>query len=154
VRPVRQIAASLGGYCTFDPILVHAVTRTIVAGSARLLAAHRLGLFEVPVVVLDHLTEGERRAYVIAEARLASTHWDGAAVLAAHAQGRIQRDLDSGKCRAEVQREVKEGEAGGVMGTPTFFINGKRCNGPFELPALQPIFQAELRGTGKTVAKR
>jgi protein-disulfide isomerase len=31
------------------------------------------------------------------------------------------------------------------MGTPTFFINGKRYNGPFELDALKPILDAELK---------
>lgn len=55
-------------------------------------------------------------------------------------------DLDSGKYKATVDREMKEGEAAGVMGTPTFFINGKRYNGPFEMEALKPILDAELKG--------
>ncbi len=55
-------------------------------------------------------------------------------------------DLDSGKYRAAVDREMKEGESAGVMGTPTFFINGKRYNGPFEMEALKPVLEAELKG--------
>jgi len=43
----------------------------IIAGHGRLLAARKLGLAEVPVVVLDHLSETQRRAYIIADNRLA-----------------------------------------------------------------------------------
>lgn len=78
---------------------------------------------------------------------------------------RFTHDLDSGKYRAEVEREVQEGENAGVMGTPTFFVNGKRYNGPFNVEALKPIFEAELgsqhrlvhntvydRGSGRSAA--
>lgn len=58
----------------------------------------------------------------------------------------FKADLQSGKYRSTVEREVKEGERAGVMGTPTFFINGKRYNGPFELESLKPILDAELKG--------
>ena len=57
----------------------------------------------------------------------------------------FKADLDSGKYRQAIDREVKEGAGAGVMGTPTFFINGKRYNGPFELEALKPILDAELK---------
>jgi len=57
----------------------------------------------------------------------------------------FQADLDSGKYRPVVDREVNEGASAGVMGTPTFFINGKRYNGAFELEALRPILEAELK---------
>ena len=55
--------------------------------------------------------------------------------------------LDSGKYRPVIDREVNEGAGVGVMGTPTFFINGKRYNGPFELDALKPIIEAELKSS-------
>jgi protein-disulfide isomerase len=55
--------------------------------------------------------------------------------------------LDSGKYRPVIDREVNEGTSVGVMGTPTFFINGKRYNGPFELEALKPIIDAELKSS-------
>jgi protein-disulfide isomerase len=68
---------------------------------------------------------------------------------------KFRADLSSGKYRTVVDREMKEGEAAGVMGTPTFFINGKRYNGPFELEALKPILDAELAGavTGPIAAR-
>jgi protein-disulfide isomerase len=57
----------------------------------------------------------------------------------------FKTDLDSGKYRSTIDREVNEGTGAGVMGTPTFFINGKRYNGPFELETLKPIIDAELK---------
>ena len=51
--------------------------RSIVAGHGRLAAAQKLGLDAVPVVVLDHLSPTQRRAYVIADNRLAlDAGWD------------------------------------------------------------------------------
>ncbi len=57
---------------------------------------------------------------------------------------RFTSDLDSGKYRALVDKEVNEGMSAGVMGTPTFFVNGKRYNGPMEADVLKPIIDAEL----------
>ncbi|HYI95429.1 MAG TPA: thioredoxin domain-containing protein [Bryobacteraceae bacterium] len=59
--------------------------------------------------------------------------------------GTFKADLASGKYREQIDREVREGAGAGVMGTPTFFINGKRYNGPFEVEALKPILDAELK---------
>lgn len=67
---------------------------------------------------------------------------------------RFERDLNSGRFRAEVEKEVREGENAGVMGTPTFFINGKRYNGPLDLEALRPIFEAELNARRQAVQIR
>jgi len=67
---VAQIAASIVEFGFVNPILVDAMGG-IVAGHGRLLAAHKLGLAEVPVVVLGHLSEIQRRAYIIADNQLA-----------------------------------------------------------------------------------
>ena len=49
----------------------------IIAGHGRLLAARKLGMNEVPVIVLDHLSEAQKRAYVIADNKLAeNAGWD------------------------------------------------------------------------------
>jgi DNA modification methylase len=66
---VAQIAASIVEFGFNSPILVDS-NAGIVAGHGRLLAARKLGLAEVPVIVLDHLTEIQRRAYVLADNRL------------------------------------------------------------------------------------
>ena len=75
---VAQIAASIVEFGFVNPILV-ASDAGIVAGHGRLLAARKLGLAEVPVVVLDHLNEAQRRAYVIADNKIAiNAGWDEA----------------------------------------------------------------------------
>ena len=73
---VAQIAASIVEFGWTNPILVGA-DGVIIAGHARVLAARKLGLSEVPVIVLDHLTEAQRRALVIADNKLAlNAGWD------------------------------------------------------------------------------
>jgi DNA modification methylase len=67
---VAQIAASIVEFGWTNPVLVSA-DGTVIAGHGRLEAARRLGLDAVPVVVLDHLSEAQRRAYVIADNKLA-----------------------------------------------------------------------------------
>lgn len=59
---------------------------------------------------------------------------------------RFQADLDSHKYAARVHAEEQEGEIAGVEGTPTFYINGKRFNGVFEVSAIAPIVASELKG--------
>jgi hypothetical protein len=73
---VAQIAASIQEFGFTNPILVDG-DDVVIAGHGRLAAAHHLGLREVPVVVLDHLTEAQRRAYVLADNKLAlNAGWD------------------------------------------------------------------------------
>jgi len=73
---VLQIAASIAEFGFTNPILVD-TKAGIIAGHGRLLAARKLGLPEVPVIVLDHLSETQKRAYVIADNRLAlNAGWD------------------------------------------------------------------------------
>ena len=73
---VAQVAASITEFGWTNPILVGA-DGVIIAGHARLLAARKLRLREVPVIVLDHLSETQRRALVLADNRLAlSAGWD------------------------------------------------------------------------------
>ena len=73
---VAQIAASIVEFGFVNPVLVD-TDSGIIAGHGRLLAARKLGLAEVPVVVLDHLNETQRRAYVLADNRLAElAGWD------------------------------------------------------------------------------
>jgi ParB-like chromosome segregation protein Spo0J len=57
---VARIAASISEFGFANPILVDGVNG-IIAGHGRLLAARKLGLASVPVIVLAHLTEAQRR---------------------------------------------------------------------------------------------
>src|SRR6202166_3553014 len=73
---IAQIAASIAAFGFNSPILVDS-NAGIIAGHGRLLAARKLGLKEVPVIVLDHLTEAQKRAYIIADNQLAlNAGWD------------------------------------------------------------------------------
>jgi ParB-like chromosome segregation protein Spo0J len=73
---VAKIAASIAEFGFVNPILVD-TDDGIIAGHGRLQAATKLGLDEVPVIVLDHLTPTQRRAYVIADNKLAElAGWD------------------------------------------------------------------------------
>ena len=73
---VAQIAASIAEFGFNNPILVD-TKDGIIAGHGRLLAARKLQLQEVPVIVLDHLTDAQKRAYIIADNQLAlNAGWD------------------------------------------------------------------------------
>lgn len=73
---VEQIARSIQRFGFTNPILVDGA-QGILGGHGRLMAARSLKLPAVPVIVLDHLTEAERRAYIIADNQLAlNAGWD------------------------------------------------------------------------------
>ena len=73
---VAQIAASIREFGFTNPILVDA-GGGVIAGHGRLLAARQLGMTEVPTLELGHLSPAQRRAYVLADNRLAlSAGWD------------------------------------------------------------------------------
>lgn len=75
---VAQIAASIKEFGWTNPILVDG-GGGIIAGHGRLLAARQLGMTEVPAIVLDHLTDTQRKALVIADNKLAlNAGWDDA----------------------------------------------------------------------------
>ena len=73
---VAQIAASIREFGFNNPVLIDK-DDTIIAGHGRIQAARKLGLAEVPCVRLEHLTETQRKAYIIADNRLAlNAGWD------------------------------------------------------------------------------
>ena len=73
---VAQIAASIVEFGWTNPVLADS-QGNVIAGHGRLAAAKSLGLDTVPVVLLDHLTEAQRRAYILADNKLAlNAGWD------------------------------------------------------------------------------
>ncbi len=75
-QQVAQVAASIREFGFVNPILTGA-DGVIIAGHARLAAARKLGMPEVPVIVLGHLNETQRRALVLADNKLAlNAGWD------------------------------------------------------------------------------
>lgn len=73
---VAQIAGSIKEFGFTNPILIDDKD-SIIAGHGRLLAAQRLGIKDVPCIRLSHLTEAQKKAYVIADNKLAiNAGWD------------------------------------------------------------------------------
>lgn len=73
---IAQIAASLREFGWTNPVLVDG-DNGIIAGHGRVLAARQLELKDVPVIELAHLTDAQRRAYVLADNKLAEqAGWD------------------------------------------------------------------------------
>jgi len=73
---VAQIAASIREFGFTNPVLVDGANG-VIAGHGRILAARKLGMDTVPVIELAHLTEAQKRAYVIADNKLAlNAGWD------------------------------------------------------------------------------
>lgn len=92
-KQIRQIAASIERFGFTNPILVSDAGE-IIAGHGRVEAAKLLGMKTVPTVALSHLSEAERRAYVLADNKLAlNAGWDQE-VLAIELQGLIDLDFD------------------------------------------------------------
>lgn len=113
---VAQIVASIREYGFCNPVLVDP-SGGIIAGHGRVMAARTLGMDDVPCVRLGHLSETQRRAYVIADNKLAlNAGWDEA--MLAEELGALRLDgfdLDlTGFDAGELDRllNVNEPEAG------------------------------------------
>jgi len=73
---VAQVAASIKEFGFNNPILVSG-DNVIIAGHGRLMAARKLGMNEVPTLCLDHLDDNQRKAYILADNKLAmNAGWD------------------------------------------------------------------------------
>ena len=73
---VAEIAGSILAFGFMTPVLVDSAG-LIIAGHGRVLAARRLKLDRVPVIIADHLSDAEKRAYAIANNRIAlNAGWD------------------------------------------------------------------------------
>ena len=92
-KQIRQIAESIKTFGFVNPVLVDENDK-IIAGHGRVKAANLLKLDEVPTIRLEHLSESERRAYILADNRLAElADWDNE-ILAIELQHLMDFDLD------------------------------------------------------------
>jgi DNA modification methylase len=112
---VDQIAASMIEFGWTNPILIDE-NAGILAGHGRLLAARKLGLADVPVIRFEHLSEAQKRAYILADNQLAlQAGWDDALLAEELAWLRDERfDLDLvGFDASELERllALADGEA-------------------------------------------
>lgn len=73
---IEKIASSIGEFGFLNPIIIDDEDE-IIAGHGRFLAAKHLNLEEVPTIKLSHLTEDKKRAFIIADNKIAlSGEWD------------------------------------------------------------------------------
>jgi DNA modification methylase len=92
-KQIRQIANSIKRFGFTNPVLVDNAGG-IIAGHGRVEAAKLLGLATVPSIRLSHLSETEKRAYILADNRLAEkAGWDRE-ILAIELQGLVELDFD------------------------------------------------------------
>ena len=92
-KQVRQIAASIRQFGFTNPVLIDEAG-TILAGHGRVAAAKLLGMTKVPCLRIEHMSEDEKRAYILADNKLAlNAGWDED-LLAAELGALVSADLD------------------------------------------------------------
>jgi DNA modification methylase len=119
-RQIRQLADSIARFGFTNPVLI-ADDDTILAGHGRVAAAKLLGMNRVPTVCLSHLTPADRRAYVLADNKLAlNAGWDQE-LLAIELQALVDLDFDvelTGFSLAEVDLVLDAATEQEVPGSP------------------------------------
>lgn len=92
-KQVRQIAESIRAFGFTNPVLIDD-DRTILAGHGRIAAARSIGMTSVPCVKLSHMSPEQKRAYVLADNKLAlNAGWDEG-ILAGELETLLSLDLD------------------------------------------------------------
>jgi DNA modification methylase len=92
-RQLRQIAESIRSFGFNNPVLIDKES-SIIAGHGRVEAAKLLGMTEVPTIQLEHMTEAQKQAYILADNRIAEkAGWDKE-ILAIELQNIMAVDLD------------------------------------------------------------
>ncbi len=119
-QQIRQIASSIERFGFTNPVLISDANE-IIAGHGRVEAARLLGMAEVPTLRLSHLSDAERRAYVLADNKLAlNAGWDEE-ILAIELQALIDLEFDvtlTGFSLAEVDLTLDAAREGSTITPP------------------------------------
>ena len=106
---IQQIAASIREFGFTNPVLIDEEDG-IIAGHGRVLAAQQLGLEQVPCLILSGLTDTQKRAYVIADNKIAlNAGWDEA-LLYAEMQSLAEQHYEvslTGFSYEEIERSIR-----------------------------------------------
>ena len=148
---VNKIASSIKEFGFLSPVLIDK-DNGIIAGHGRVMAAQKLGLKEVPVLQISHLSDTQKRAYIIADNRLAlDAGWDEEMLRVEFAEladngfnleltgfelGQIE-DIDSGVFGDE--RKMDEDKYTAKLETPIYEIKG-------ENPTIQELYNNDKTG--------
>src|SRR5436190_5591632 len=92
-KQIQQIANSIKKFGFCNPVLIDDA-KQIIAGHGRVEAAKLLGIDAVPTCRLSHLSEAEKRAYILADNRLAEKAGWNKEILAIELQGLIELDFE------------------------------------------------------------
>ena len=134
LRQIRQIQRSIEEFGFTNPVLIDE-TNQILAGHGRTAAAERLGWTRVPTIQIRHLSEAQKRAYIIADNQLATkAGWDNE-ILQIELQGLFDLQFDL--------------QLIGFEGSEIDIILGDRTNGGANedaIPSLQPSAGASKIG--------
>ena len=118
-KQIRQIADSIRSFGFLNPVLIDAAGE-IIAGHGRVAAAKLLGIRDVPVLAITHLTAAQKRAYVLADNRLAEqAGWDRE-ILAIELQALVDLDFEvelTGFALAEIDLILDEDRGRRTNGT-------------------------------------
>lgn len=128
---VAQIAASIREFGFCNPVLIDEHDG-IIAGHGRVLAGRKLGLTEIPCIRLSHLTETQRRAYIIADNKLAlNAEWDmDLLALEMEDLKGMDFDLELTGFNADELAGIALGEEGGADGSPDRLTMAERFGIP------------------------
>lgn len=117
-KQIKQIAKSIERFGFTNPVLIDD-RNGILAGHGRVLAAKSIGLAEVPCLRLAHLSEADKRAYILADNKLAlNAGWDKE-LLAIELQGLIEANYDidlTGFSIGEADLVIEEARAASTDG--------------------------------------
>ena len=106
-KQVTMLASSIREFGFLNPVLIDR-KRNVIAGHGRILAAKKLGLETVPCIFVEGLTEAQRKAYILADNRLAEfSEWDMDLVMG-ELEGLEEYDFDIGLIGFEMPEVLPE----------------------------------------------
>lgn len=161
---VQQIVQSINDFGFNDPIAI--TGNIVVEGHGRLLAAQKLGLKEVPIVRLDHLTEAQRRAYTLVHNQLTMNTGNDIDILNAELEALEAEDIDMSVFGLELPEDTEEDDY--TKNTDGYYGDAReatynavnlnqydetRTTGFYQMPIIQPCTYIPERLIGFNYAK-
>ena len=164
-QQVEQIVQSIKDFGFNDPIAI--ANGYVVEGHGRLLAAQKMGLKEVPIVRLDHLTEAQRRAYTLVHNQLTMNTGNDLDLLTAELEALEAEDIDMSVFGLELPDEsvtledtphTEHAYVGDAVEATYKQINFRlydpnRTEGRYNMPILRPVDYIPSRMIGFNYAK-
>ncbi len=104
---INQIASSIKEFGFTNPVLIDK-NNGLIAGHGRVMGAKKLGLKEVPTITLDNLTEAQKKAYIIADNKIALNAGFDEELLRIELQSLQEMDFDYSNLGFDFEFDIKE----------------------------------------------